>query len=60
MFLRALARLPKPAELDQVIAFLKTQAANHSVDPDEIGQNQALWTDASHLVFMLKEFVYIP
>ena len=60
MFLRALARLPKPAELDQVIAFLKTQAANHRVDPDEIGQNQALWTDACHLVFMLKEFVYIP
>ncbi len=60
MFLRALARPPTAAESDQMIAFLKTQAANHLVDPGEIGQNQALWTDACHLVFMLKEFIYVP
>ncbi len=60
MFLRALARPPNSAESDQMTAFLKTQAAAGGVTPDAIAQDQALWTDACHLVFMLKEFIHVP
>jgi hypothetical protein len=60
MFLRALARPPKAAESDQMITFLKTQAAASGVTVDAVRQDQALWADACHLVFMLKEFIHVP
>jgi len=60
LFLRALARPPRSAELDQVLALLQTQAAARDLSGDAARSDPALWADACHVVFMMKEFIHVP
>jgi hypothetical protein len=60
LFLRALARPPKPAEVDQMLALLRTQAAARDLSADAARLDPALWADACHVVFMMKEFIHVP
>ena len=43
-----------------MLAFLKTQAGTSELAAEAMEQNQALWADACHLIFMLKEFIHVP
>ncbi len=60
LFLRALARPPKNPELDQMLDLLRTQAAARELSGDSARLDPALWTDACHVVFMMKEFIHVP
>jgi hypothetical protein len=59
MFVRALARRPKPAEMDQMITFLQVQAQARGLSTEAVPGDQALWADACHVIFMMKEFCYV-
>lgn len=60
LFLGALARPPKSAELEQMLALLRTQAAARDLSGDAARLDPALWADACHVVFMMKEFIHVP
>ncbi|MBM3824941.1 MAG: DUF1553 domain-containing protein, partial [Verrucomicrobia bacterium] len=60
LFLDALARPPKSAELDQMLELLRTQATARELSGDAARLDPALWADACHVVFMMKEFIHVP
>ena len=60
LFLGALTRPPKPAELDRMLTFLQTQASARQLTGDAGQLDPELWADACHVVFMMKEFIHVP
>ncbi len=59
LFHRALARPPRKSEFDQMLALLRTQAAARELSGDAARLDEALWADACHVVFMMKEFIHV-
>jgi hypothetical protein len=57
--LTALGRPASPVELEQAQSFLLVQATELGVSDTELGSNVELWRDLCHVVFNLKEFIYI-
>lgn len=55
----AFARPPSAEEQEQGIRFLKQQAKEKSLDENEIKDNVELWTDYCHVLFNVKEFIYV-
>jgi hypothetical protein len=55
MYETAFARPAQPDEIAAAREFLATQAAQYA--PDE---RQRGWTDLAHVLFNVKEFVWIP
>ena len=56
------AALSRPARADEVVALVglvQRLAAQRPADGDVLGL-QAVWQDAAHAVFNLKEFLYVP
>lgn len=60
LFLRALARPPKLAEIDQMLDFLQSQAVARERPDESARLDPALWADACHIIFMMKEFIHVP
>ena len=60
LFLRGLARPPRSAEVDQMLALLQTQAAERGLSGDAARLDPAVWADLCHVVFMMKEFIHVP
>lgn len=60
LFLQALARPATTLELEKMLTFLQTQANARELSPDTVRHSQALWADACHVVFMMKEFIHVP
>jgi hypothetical protein len=60
LFLRALTRPPKEAEVDRMLTFLQTQASARPLTVEAGRLDPELWTDACHVVFMMKEFIHVP
>lgn len=58
MYLRAFARYPDAEELANVYAFLDTQAKDTGLTEEQYSDVR-LWTDLAHVLFTLKEFIYI-
>lgn len=56
MYLEAFAREPREAELLDAAAFLRDQMQYHSETSDHSPQS---WADFAHVLFNLKEFVFI-
>jgi mono/diheme cytochrome c family protein len=59
MFLRALAREPEPAELARMVAYIGEQAPLYGLDPAAAANDERIWADLCHVVYMLKEFIFI-
>ena len=60
LFLRALARPPKTAEIDQLLALLHSQALARELPDDVAPLDPAVWADICHVIFMMKEFIHVP
>ena len=60
MFVQALGRYPRLDELQQMQSFLKTQAEGYGLGLHDGEQDIRVWADACHIMFMLKEFIYVP
>jgi hypothetical protein len=59
MYLAAFSRKPTAAEIQDARAFLELQAAEYKVPKDRIAQDLRLWKDLCHVLFNVKEFIYV-
>jgi hypothetical protein len=60
MLRNALGHEPESAEVAAFEQLVKSLAELHGVSPHDVPSSAAVWTDAAHVVFNLKEFIYIP
>jgi hypothetical protein len=60
IFLQALARRPSSVEKARLKEFIATQAGSQDSNSGEALTSLQLWSDVCHLVFMMKEFIYVP
>ena len=60
MFGSALGRAPSSAERERFIATVHALASTHGVAEADILATRAVWKDAAHAMFNLKEFIFIP
>jgi hypothetical protein len=59
MFRIALGREPTGEELDRWGAAVGAFAALHGVSRGECLDSAPVWADAAHVIFNLKEFIYV-
>ncbi|GAB4150307.1 MAG: hypothetical protein Tsb009_25080 [Planctomycetaceae bacterium] len=55
----ALSRAPKPMETEAAIAFLKSQADARGLKPGAWQTDPQVWGDFCHVMFNLKEFIFL-
>ncbi|MDP1563465.1 MAG: PSD1 and planctomycete cytochrome C domain-containing protein [Pirellulaceae bacterium] len=60
IFWRALARPPRVDETESLMALLRSQAEQQGLMEAKALDDPQLWADICHIVFMLKEFIYVP
>ena len=60
MFLTSLGRSPSNEELKRFHQLIDHLAKLHGVAPNEASQSPNIWSDVAHVMFNLKEFIYIP
>lgn len=59
IYFSALGRSPTDQELKKALSFIKQQAADMGINDSDINSNKEIWQDFCHVVFNLKEFIYI-
>ena len=59
MFRVALGRLPDQSETERFARAVRQIASFHQVPENEILQSPPVWKDVAHIMFNLKEFIYI-
>lgn len=59
IYLRALGRTPTARETYHAMAFIKSQAESYGISEEECYTSEQVWTDFCHVVFNLKEFIFI-
>jgi hypothetical protein len=60
LFRDALGRAPSESDRASCLEALHSLAADHGVAEGEILASRAVWKDAAHMMFNLKEFIFIP
>jgi hypothetical protein len=55
MYVRTIARPPRPEERADCLDFLSRQAEARGVAPDD----PVVWADLAHVLFNLKEFIFL-
>lgn len=60
MLREALGRHLEPSERDAFAALVAALARQYQVADDEILSSEPIWRDVAHVLFNLKEFIYIP
>ena len=59
MYQQAFARGPTEAEQAAALAFLSEQAARHGISADEASASPQTWGDLCHVMFNVKEFIFV-
>jgi hypothetical protein len=59
MYRAAFSRSPSDLELAQALAFLQAQATEHALHDDRALADPRVWTDLAHVLFNVKEFVFV-
>lgn len=60
MLSRALSRTPSAAEVQGLVLLAEESAQLRGIEQSGLMAAPAVWTDAAHAVFNLKEFLYVP
>jgi len=60
LFREALGRAPGESERANCIAAVRSLAAAYGVDENGLMASRPVWKDAAHMMFNLKEFIFIP
>ena len=60
MFHEALGRPPTADELDRFVAGAHRFAQIHGISETGVLKSEAVWKDLAHLLFNVKEFIYLP
>ena len=55
----AIGRAPEQSEIDRVHKFVSEQAAVYGLNANDAWNDPRIWRDLCHVVYTLKEFVYI-
>ena len=55
----ALNRRPETWEIDRLKAFASVQAQSYGLDDGSVWKDGRIWRDLCHVMFTLKEFIYI-
>ena len=59
LYQAALSRLPEPIELDHAKTFFEDQGQLYGISKEEATADPKVWADLCHVVFTLKEFIFI-
>lgn len=59
LFCEAVGRDPEPEERDVLMAFLESQATAYGLEDSALASDQRLWADVCHVLFNVKEFLYV-
>ena len=59
MYQQAFARSPSSEEAAAAIAFMGQQAAEYGLSADQAKTDERVWTDLGHVLFNVKEFVFV-
>lgn len=59
MYLAAFGRPPNPAETAAATGFLQQQGAAYNLDPEKRLADERVWADLGHVLFNVKEFIFI-
>ena len=59
LYMEVFSRPPSPRETQLAIAFLKTQARELKIPEDKIQTDQRVWSDLCHVLFNMKELVFV-
>lgn len=59
IYMRALSRLPTPEEIASARSFLEDEAQRMELDVEAVENDPGLWAAFCHVVFNLKEFIYL-
>jgi Protein of unknown function (DUF1549)/Protein of unknown function (DUF1553)/Planctomycete cytochrome C len=59
LFIRAVARSVEADELRELMDFIRSQSELRMLTPDEAAVDEQIWADVCHIVFMLKEFIFV-
>ncbi|HUE71859.1 MAG TPA: PSD1 and planctomycete cytochrome C domain-containing protein [Pirellulaceae bacterium] len=60
MYLEAFARPLAPAELRAATEFLESQARAYGIGEVQPGRDESVWADLAHVIYNMKEFVFVP
>jgi hypothetical protein len=59
LYLEAFTRSPTDAEQTEDLAFLREQAKSYNLPADAWSKHAQVWTDFCHVLFNVKEFVFV-
>jgi hypothetical protein len=59
MYRQAYARPPSEAELKAALRFLESHAGELGVPPERWGDDERVWADFAHVLFNVKEFIFL-
>lgn len=59
MYLEAFAREPDSRETADSLAFLESQAREYGIATDQIKTDERVWADLAHVLYNVKEFVFV-
>lgn len=59
MFLWAFGRMPDESEIKASLDFIELQGDRLGVPPEQRADNEALWADLCHVLFNVKEFIFL-
>ena len=59
MYLAAFGRPPNADETAQVLAFLRHQGDAYGIEPEKRLADERVWADLGHVLFNVKEFIFI-
>ncbi len=59
LYEKAFSRRASKEETADAMDFIRRQGAAYGLTPAECGQNEKVWTDVCHVIFNLKEFIFI-
>ena len=59
IYAKSLGRKPTPQEIEKSRQFLKQQSSDLGLGSEAMLGNAQVWTDLCHVMFNLKEFIYV-
>ncbi len=59
MYLTAFGRPPQEREISKALEFLAQQASTYGLTAEQVRDSEKVWADLCHVIFNLKEFIFI-
>jgi hypothetical protein len=60
MYVTAFSREPTSAEVSAALSFLDKQTREYGLSPSAARDDERVWADLGHVLYNMKEFVFVP